>query len=75
MIHPIRAFSALVLIAGIAGSVAACHHRAVVPTIAGQNEKTEIQVDPHSSMLIERTRLFDETPITPMETVGAPAQI
>jgi len=75
LIHPIRTLAALALIVGIAGSVAACHYHAVTPTVASQNAKAEIQVDPKPLLLTERTRLFDETPITPMETVGAPAQI
>jgi hypothetical protein len=75
LIHPIRILAALALIVGIAGSVAACHYRAVTPTIASQNAKTDVQVDPKPLLLTERTRRFDETPITPMETVGAQAQI
>lgn len=74
-IHSIRTLAALTLIVGVAGSVAACHYHAVTPTLATQNAKTDVQVDPKPLLLTERTRLFDETPITPMETVGASAQI
>jgi len=75
LIQPIRTLAALALIVGIAGSVAACHYHAVTPTIASQSAKADIQVDPKPLLLTERPPLFDETPITPMETVGAPEQI
>jgi hypothetical protein len=74
-IHPIRTLAALALIVGIAGSVAAGHYHAVTPTLASQNAKTEDQIDPKASLRTEGARPLDETAITPMETVGAPAQL
>ena len=78
LIHPIRRFAALALIAGVAGPLVACHSHKVastiaIPTIALPTERAESYVDPKPALLMEPVRPFDERLITPVETVGASA--
>jgi len=59
---------------GIAGAISACHSKSIAQT--GVNPKTVAATAFGSNGLMdaEPTPPFDETPITPRETVGATAE-
>ena len=73
----IRTFNALVLIAAVAASVAACHPPRPASTMANASVsvRAESFVDPKPTIQMEPAGPLDERPITPQETVAAPAQI
>ena len=67
---------ALTLTVGIsiAGAVSACHSNSVAETKLSPKTVAETAFGSNGLMDAELTPPFDETPITPRETVGATAE-
>jgi len=58
----------------IAGAISACHSRSVAKTNVSTRTVSETVFGSNGLMDPELTPPFDETPITPRETVGATAE-
>lgn len=69
----IRALS-LIFAMAFAGTISACHSNNVARTQASVARFAETAFGPNGLVDAELTQPFDDTPITPMETVGAPAE-
>ena len=59
---------------GIAGAISACHSNRVAQTKVSPKTVAETPFGSNGLMDAELTPPFDETPITPRETVGATAE-
>jgi hypothetical protein len=66
---------ALVVAVSIAAAISACHSSDVTRTTQASTKKfAETSFGPNGLVDAELTPPFDDRPITPMETVGAPAE-
>jgi hypothetical protein len=68
--HNLRAMT-LALTAAIVGAISACHWNSVAPQPPSVQKVAETAFGPNGLVDAELTPPFDETPVTPRETVGA----
>ena len=73
-INPRAMVLTLTVAIGMAGAISACHSSSVAKTNLSAKTLSETVFGSNGLMDAELTPPFDETPITPRETVGATAE-